>query len=396
MRQYAQGLPADDAQALALSSDGRLWLGGSPLAVIDIEAAERQVLALPSPAPLPGLRFADACAAADGLLAERRVSGAVARARVDGQPLVFFDGRQVCPNPRAGGIDQPRYTRREPDGALLRVPVNSTRGHISCGQPCQPDAQARLAASWTMTLLLPGRPEAGVPFRALDLAPPDPLPDTSPSAVLLVDARDHVWVGGRGEGVWEHDGERWRLHGEEAGLAPANGVLDIRSGPQGEVWVASSPTYLPGRKAYSGANLHRYDGRAWRHWSPEQGLGYWSASAVQPLPDGALVATHGGLSVLEDGAVTSFDGRSLRGRTQVVAMAQDAAAGVQWLVHGVGHPGVTAFDGAGVRVLSSREGLFPDDLYAVAVDDEGRIWLQSDAGEVAVYDRQVLLPDLPR
>ena len=52
--------------------------------------------------------------------------------------------------------------------------------------------------------------------------------------------------------------------------------------------------------------------------------------------------------------------------------------------------------GAGVRVLSSREGLFADDLYAVAVDDEGRIWLQSDAGEVAVYDRQVLLPDLPR
>ncbi len=107
------------------------------------------------------------------------------------------------------------------------------------------------------------------------------------------------------------------------------------------------------------------------------------------------VATNGGLSLLGPEGVQNFGSGPMAGRTTVQAMAADGD-GSLWLVHGVFHPGLTLFDGQRFGSLSSREGLFADTLQFVAVDAEGRVWLQDQSGEVAVYQRSVLVDAMRR
>lgn len=385
---YAEGLPDDEARDVLVDSAGRLWVAGTPSAVIDADAAARRMRALTPPPPIVASVHADACDAAKA----HAPSGNVASARVDGVDLVFFGNQQVCPNPWRGEFgDSVRYRRA--DGALLELAHNGHRGHLRCGGPCVEPSRARLAASWRVRVHRPR--DDGWHTQVLQL--PEPLPATSPGPHMLLTRSDEVWIADDLGGLHRHDGTRWRRTDLAAGLAPDNRATTLAEGADGAIWVGSNPTWSRERKRYSGLPLHRFQHRRWRHFAVGN---TWTVWDVLPLADGALVAGNGGVLRIErDGSPA--DSAALGGRS-VIAIATDDA-GAWWALPGLGQPGLQVYAEGALRgtctsmcngrwrQLSTREGLLVDYWRAFAFDAQARLWLLADDGRVAIYASSALL-----
>ncbi|MDH5784229.1 MAG: hypothetical protein OEZ16_01305 [Chromatiales bacterium] len=103
---------------------------------------------------------------------------------------------------------------------------------------------------------------------------------------VLVDERDHVWVGTWGGGVSRFDGEKWHNLTTADGLA-GNIVYSIERDREGAFWFGTD------------AGLSRYDGSNWQSFNTGNGLAGNHVYAIQLSTGGEIwAATQGGVSRL--------------------------------------------------------------------------------------------------
>ncbi|TBR22576.1 hypothetical protein EPO15_07745 [bacterium] len=342
---YAQGLPDDTVSGVALDREGLLWVGlyGHGAYVRgEAEAAAAARAARPS-SRLNGTAYSSVADAARRNLTEGRANGGVARLELEGLDYVYFGGRQVAP-PGVGALGVDGTSARHQNGLWL--------------------------------LRAAGGSDAALP----------PMPGGSGPTAALLDSRGRLWVGTDRSGVHVYSDGAWTTHGAESGLDD-NPVTALTEDKSGRVWAATSPFFDAKAGRYARMNLHRFDGSGWRHWSPAEGLGYWSSRDVRALPDGSVaVATNGGISIVDGDALRSVPGPEdggLRG-TSLVPLQGGALLCV--------HPdaGVSWSDKDGGRRVTSRNGLFADSLDAAAADGGGNVWLVAADGRAFIAPASAL------
>lgn len=375
---YAQGLPSDLVRDVLVDAQKTLWLAGTPMARMKASAAAQAIAGLATPPELPAQRFADACEAATALLGRTDSSGQIHRVLWQDGVRVFFGDRQVCPGLRDQESPQPVFWRRA-DGSLLELAYDGRGSARFCDCP-------EMAQWWRIRR---HQPLPGGRWRSEDLPLPDPLPPESPGAFAQLDDAGQVWVATSQSGVWQFDGGKWRHHGESAGFGPANRPQALLADAEGTLWVGSSPQWLREQNRHAGPALQRWQDGRWQPWrlpGDEAGsvFALAAASGIVWAGDNGLLRRIGpeGISEIRDD--------TLRRRGLITHIALDAQ-GQPWLAHGIDSEGLSHHDGERTWTLTSREGLFADRLPRFAFDGEGRLWLQADSGEVAVYQRQVLL-----
>ncbi|HEX5755549.1 MAG TPA: two-component regulator propeller domain-containing protein [Arenimonas sp.] len=374
---FAQGLPDDLVRDVVADARGRLWVGSSPGGWMLAAAAATQIKRLPALAELPGRHYHDACAAAIDILGDGEVSGAIARARIEGQSLVFFNGQQACPlRPEKQGA-MPVFWRRD-DGSLLELAYNG-RGGSSFNNG------STMGAYWTVRL---HQPLSGGGWHSETLPLPDPLPPESPGSLVQFDGQGHVWIATGQSGIWQFDGQGWRRHAEEAGYSLHNRPQAMLADGEGLLWVGSSPSWLFKEKRHAGPALQRWqDGR----WHPLDPNG--PTLSVFALASGAglrWIGDNGKLWRLGPEGISALDDDALRKRGLITNIVIDAA-GHPWLTHGSTTEGLSYHDGERARIVTSRQGLFTDAIDLLAFDAEQRLWLLAKSGEVAVYERASLI-----
>jgi hypothetical protein len=343
---YAYGLVSDAVTSVAVDRSGTLWVGflggGGVVVRAEAEAAAAAREAKP-PSPLVGDVYGSPQEAARRNLVEGTPVGGVARLKIGGRDFIYFDGHQVAPpGPGSLGTDgssarveNGRWILRRPDGGETVLPELPARTHVAHS--------------------LLGR--GGQLYLAGD------------SGILVFDAG------------------AWLTLGREAGL-DANPVQDLHEDGAGNLWVATSPPFHRGQGKYLRKNLHRFDGKSWTSWSPDDGLGYWATWAVQPLPDGSVAAaTNGGLSILRAGKVTTFG--NANGFPDPAAFWISADGSGRMLLVGF-RKGVALSEGLKFRRVTTRQGLFSNDLTAAATDADGRVWLLARDGRTFVLRREIL------
>ncbi|MBI2363264.1 MAG: hypothetical protein HYV15_07780, partial [Elusimicrobia bacterium] len=318
-----------------------LWVGmygGGAVAGSEktLAAAARSA---PAPARLPGDAYDSVEDAARRNMSEGKPDGGVARLRVGGRDFVDFDGRQVAP-PGPGWLSA--------DGTSARYEGNAWLLRRADGSEAA----------------LPAMPRGG----------------WSRASCGLLDSKGRLWVGTDG-GVFVYDSGSWKVHGAEAGL-DENPVTSLAADKAGALWAGTSPTFDRASGKYPRKNLHRFDGKAWASYSPDDGLGYWHTAALRALPDGSLAAaTNGGLSVVHAGGVRNY-GREDGLRNPSAHWVAAGPSGRLLLAHY--DDGLTLADGFEFRNVTTRQGLFSDKLRAAAFDGEGRAWLLAADGRTFV------------
>ena len=380
---YAEGLPSDEVRDLVVDGQGYLWFANEGLQVAKADEAEAVMRHPPRPPKMEAQVFADACAAAAALVKGKRESGQVAVEMVEGKTVVFLNGRQACPDRHQGPGNALNAFRRA-DGALAVMGYNGARSSNNCPRPCSPDQAKEMQKRWAGYLLVPA--EKGAGLLRVDLPLVDPVPAETPKSEFYRDARGRLWVGTNRDGLYMFDGRQWTRFAEEAQLHPDNVIAMVAEDASGNIWVGSSPQFNRARGKYLNSNLHRWNGKEWKHWSPADGLGYWSTDCILPLRKGALVVgTNGGLSILDGDSVRPLAGEGKTATHYAKSLSEDIR-GRLWITNMYRGNGVTLFDGSGFTTRDSRDGLFADRLRASAYDGKGRVWLLADDGRVGVYD----------
>ncbi|MBI5596109.1 MAG: hypothetical protein HY928_08485 [Elusimicrobia bacterium] len=339
---FAYGLPSDTVAGLAVNAHKVLWVGmygggavaGSEKALADAARAAE------APARLPGDAYDSVEDAARRNTAEGKPDGGVARLRIGELDFVYFDGRQVAP-PGPGWLSA--------DGTSARFAGNS----------------------WVL------RRADG----AETALPPMPSAQWGGASAVLIDAKGRLWAGTSGAGVFVYDSGSWKAHEAEAGL-DKNPVTSLAEDKAGNIWVGTAPPFDREAGKYQRKNLHRFDGRSWTSYSPDDGLGYWYTAAVRALPDGSVAAaTNGGLSVVHAGGVRNYSRADGFKDPSADWVAVDAA-GRLLLTHY--SDGLTLADDYRFSAVKSRQGLFSDKLRAAAFDGRGRAWLLAADGRAFV------------
>ncbi len=337
---FAYGLPSDQVDGLAVDAKGLLWVGlyGSGLVTADEADAARAARAAKAPARLPGDVYDSLEDAARRRLVEGTPNGEVLRVRREGKDYVYFAGRQIAPpGPGCAG----------PDGTTARL-ANGL---------------------WVLE-----RPDGG----STTLPPPRPGAGYTRS---LLDRRGRLWLGTVDHGLLLYDAGAWRTFYSDAGL-DGNPVTDLAEDAAGDIWVANTQPFDRAKGRLARKNLHRFDGDSWTSWSKDDGLGHWSASALRPLPDGVMaVATNGGLSVVRSGAARNYDHKDGLAEFRFFRVAADKTGRLALLDY---RGGVTLAEDFKFSRVTSREGLFADELFEAAFDDDGGLWLMGRGGRTMV------------
>ena len=338
---FAYGLPSDTVSGLAVDAYKILWVGmyGGGAVAGPEKAAADAARSAKAPARLPGDAYASIEDAARRNTVEARADGGVARQRIDGKDFVYFDGRQVAPR-GAGWLSA--------DGTSARFVGNSWVLRRSDGEE---------------TVL-----------------PPLPSANWSGVSACLIDREGRLWVGTHGGGVFVHASGAWRRHHAEAGL-DSNPVTDLAEDKAGGIWVGTAPSFDRAAGKYTRKNLHRFDGKTWTSYSPDDGLGYWYTASVRGLPDGSVAAaTNGGLSVVHRGGVRNYSRADGMEAPSAGWVSVDPAGRLLLSQD----DGLTLADDYRFTRVTSRQGLFADNLRAAAFDGKGRVWLLAQDGKAFV------------
>lgn len=380
-RNYATGAPSDRVAWAHADRRGRLWIENDGVHIVGVRRAVAEIVAAPLPPPLPARRYADACAAAQAL-AVKGASGGVAAGIFGGVQRVWFGAEQVCAPTKPGeGTTPSRITVRHRSGAIVEgfngYALSNSCLPANCRGAWRDEYRERV---WGFRVC----PAGGDEGQCRSIPAPDPTPAESPF-IFRLDDRGRLWVGGR-KGLFRRDGDSWQQLGNEHGFSEGNLAWAMAEDHRGKMWIASHSPWDGNRRRHPGPNVLRDDGTAFRTWSPEQGIGYWSASDIVHLDRNVVaVATNGGLSLIEDERVTTIKNNVVpAGR-----LAADGNGGV-WIANAYRGSGLFHFRSGQVRQITTREGLHDNHVERVALDGRRRVWVQAVGGAVAVYDEGVL------
>ncbi len=228
----------------------------------------------------------------------------------------------------------------------------------------------------------------------------DGLPDEGVGA--LVAGGDGVWAA-TSRGVGRFDGSGWQRYVAASGPAD-NRVADVAVAGDEAVWVAAA----------SGPS--RYVGQSWHSWRLD-------GRPVEEPVQHVAVGSDGDVWASTEGSVSRFDGeewttwragREFRdGRVGAVAAGEDGAVwvlmekallqhdGESWTTHvaeveeGLAAPmtvdadgavwtstrsrALVRFDGTWTR-FAAADGVASQEIYAIAADDRGAVWVGTDEG----------------
>jgi ligand-binding sensor domain-containing protein len=385
---HATGLPTNAVRALVLDRGGRLWLGASQSAVIEVEAAERQIVALKPPALLPATVFADACAAA-----RSRVVATAIDDPTGIEPVLVFNGDVWCPD---------RYKKNASDGAFVASPdgrwvlslafdARNSRSH--CDANCSQAQLEYFARAWSLTRH--HRQATGSIIKD-EMAKPNPMPTTVASSLAISNDGQIAAVTYSGD-LFRHQKGVWqKADAADLPWPQDSELLMLRFDSAGALWVQS-------RISDTGNGVvHHFDGKFWNSW-PLERFGGQYAPVMRTTSRGLLLATLGQVSLIESPQLLESDPGVEQGIRRfgkpdgrVSDLAEERADGV-WLAYDNDRPGIAYLNSRGqLKRLTGREGLFAEQIVRIALDGEGRLWLQATDGRVGVYDSAALLKGLPQ
>lgn len=240
-----------------------------------------------------------------------------------------------------------------------------------------------------------------LPFTTAEGLPSD---DTGP---VFQDPRGVIWVGTLGAGLARFDGHRSSVLTKQEGLS-SNSILALAGDAKGTVWVGTDAGLNQIRngeilRILPGAIRSLYqDGEGTLWIGTSKGVAVLRSGSIQRLnPSEAVVAfveARGKiLAAVEGVGIKRYDERTLRELPGPNVAIRDADTlyrdqdGRVW-IGGIGsglHMLGANMDEAPVD-LTVKDGLFDDEIYGIAADDQDRLWLASSKGIFSVNRRDLL------
>ena len=213
---------------------------------------------------------------------------------------------------------------------------------------------------------------------------PVPCPQPRPGITGLArDSSGGVWAvsGSSFQGAYRWDGDGWTHWGTQEGLVGE--IHDVAVDRDGGVWFLSLGSASEGE---AGQGVYRLrEGRITR-WTDPEGFLESRAYAFAQGPDGAYwFGTLRGLTRWKEGRWRHWGpGEGLRpaGHPKVFSLAVDSA-GTPWFGGGPNtRTGLgTLGPGDSIRYLTREEhGLPGDEIWAVELDEKGRVWFSTNRG----------------
>jgi ligand-binding sensor domain-containing protein len=184
---------------------------------------------------------------------------------------------------------------------------------------------------------------------------------------LAVDGRGGVWAGTDAGLDFLRDGDVVKHYTTRQGL-PSNSILSLYHDRENTLWIGTSagPAILRGStvQALAAARSARM---------PVMALGE---------AEGRIFAAEAssGVRVFSESTLAELPGQSLPLR-DVDAFYRDAE-GLLWL--GTSGDGLYLLDGGKLKHFSMNDGLFDDEIYGIAGDDKGQLWMACSKGIFSV------------
>jgi len=183
---------------------------------------------------------------------------------------------------------------------------------------------------------------------------------------VLVDHRQNVWAGTRGEGLFQ-------LQNGEFQTAPGTGPLGTQifalyEDPAGHLWAGTQN------------GLAAWDGQIWKLATTRDGLPENTVRAIAADPSGCLwIGTESqGLARFKDGIFTVFPmGDNGPPGNDISTLLVDRD-GVLWV--GTSGHGLAKFQNGKWTHFSTKDGLVSNSISYVIEDDAGNLWIGSNAG----------------
>jgi ligand-binding sensor domain-containing protein len=208
----------------------------------------------------------------------------------------------------------------------------------------------------------------------------DGLPNNSVNAILIAGPRD-IWVGTLG-GLARYTNNRWISYTSADGL-PDNHVYSLAMDRDGRIWAGTS-------KGCAAV----FDGKKWKAFTPSNS-GLPASQRLQSIAVGSdNVVWFGSWG----GGITSFDGKEWHRYTTEDGLPSDAVYALYldpdntlW----AGTAGGVAYFDKKIWISYTSEGPLPDNEVRVILrDSTGRHWFGTLQGNLAIYSREKLPPQV--
>ena len=357
--------------AMAVTADGRIWMGTRDAGVLVVRAGQVSVVQ-----NLPDRKVNSLLAAADGGVWVGTDGGVV--------KLGADESQTAAPAPLDRAQSLALLTDRE-----ANTWVGTGRGlfRVNGGGVSALEDGARDAAS--VNAIFEDREGSvwvgstrGVE-RLRDSAfitypPPDGL--SPEGGAVYADADGRAWLGPLSGGLYRREGAR-TVRVKEAGLD--GDVVYSVAGRPGELWL--------GRRD-GGLTRLRFDGGALSSetYTRADGLAQNSVYAVALSRDGAVWAgtLSGGVSRLKDGSFTTYTAASGLASDSVRSVLE-ASDATMWFGTA---SGLSSFSKGSWRTYRSADGLPPGGVNCLAEDSTGALWVGTDNGVAFVRAGRVSVP----
>lgn len=184
-------------------------------------------------------------------------------------------------------------------------------------------------------------------------------------ASLFEDAEQNLWLGSEGQGLYRLQKQSIKVYSTQQGLIGHN-VYPILQDRSGAIWIG----------AWSLGLSRFFDGK-FTNYTVRDGLPAVLVSALFEDRDGQLwVATHGGLTIYQNGRFRRPPGPTLADRTLVQAIYQDRK-GTLWF--GTSN-GLIAYDNGLSRLITVKDGLAVNDVRVITESASGDLWIGGYGG----------------
>ena len=187
---------------------------------------------------------------------------------------------------------------------------------------------------------------------------------------IAFDAEGRAWVGTEGNGVSAFDGQAWQTYTVDDGLG-SNLIQDIAVDATGNVWVGAKEVL--GGGTFVGGGVSVFDGSSWTSYSMEstsrQGAQVTTV-LTSTLADTSWAPV--GFADDEEADAALASGCVMFGTDPTLYRYQGFEPANRSLFIS---PPLQADADAGTPIYSVEVGLASDDVSALAIDAEGRVWV---------------------